>query len=70
MYAVGHTSHTLISLSNEAEAKVRERKKTCGRKFKGCFYRSVIKNEVWSFVETYEEAKATQALLFLDGAAC
>lgn len=68
MYAIGHTSLTLISLSNAATQKVIDRKAACKTKFKNAFYRAKIKNETWTFVEEYSEAKAIQALLMLDGA--
>jgi len=67
MYAVGHTSHTLISLSDGASAKVEQCKANCKKTFSNVYYRRVIKNETWSFLETYEDAKAHQAMLFLDG---
>lgn len=69
MYAIGHTSHTLISLSDKVEKQVTRRKAACKTKFKDVFYRTLIKNETWSFVHEYEEAKLIQAMLFLDGPA-
>ena len=68
MYAIGHTSLKLISLSNTATQNVIDRKAACKTKFKNAFYRAKIKNETWTFVEEYSEAKAIQALLMLDGA--
>ena len=68
MYAISHTTHTLNSLSNTATAKVEACVKALKKPFKGgMVYRRVIKNEVWSFFPTYEEAKAHQAMLFLYG---
>ena len=67
MYAVGHTSLTLISLSDSASQKVMERKNNSKNKFKTVFYRTCIKNEIWSFFEEYNEAKSFQILFGLDG---
>ena len=67
MYALGHTSHTLIGLSDSAVAKVRARAAKCKINFKHCFYRANIKNETWSFFKDYEDAKGEQCMLHLHG---
>lgn len=69
MYAVGHTQHELITLTPEAAAKVRARAALAKKQPRGVFYRTTIKNEVWSFLETYDAAKGFQIMLHLDGAA-
>lgn len=70
MYALGHTSHTIISLSDSAVAKVREREAKCKVIFKRCFYCANIKGEIWSFFEDYADVKAEQCMLHLHGAQC
>ena len=67
MYAVGHTSHTLISLSERSENSVRNLRARSKKNHKGVFYRAAIRGETWSFLESYELAKGFQSLLFLDG---
>lgn len=69
MYAVGHTCHTLISLSDSAIEKVKARKNASKVKFKTVFYRCAIKGQTWSFLEDYESAQAFITLLILDGCA-
>ena len=67
MYAIGHTSHTFISLSATAELAVRRRQAAMAKKARTVFYRTIIKNEIWSFVETREQAVGFNAVLFLNG---
>lgn len=67
MYAIGHTTHRLISLSDAATNRVIARKNKCKAKFKRAFYCATIKNERWCFYETYEEAQTELAMLFLNG---
>lgn len=67
MYAVEETTHTLISLSDSAIAKVKARKAKCKMKFKNVFYRCVIGAQKVSFVETYEEAQTVLYMLHLHG---
>jgi len=67
MYALGHTSHTIISLSDKAITALTARKAKCKIKFKRCFYRTVIKNEIWSFYEDYADVKGEQCMLYLNG---
>lgn len=70
MYAIGHTSHALIGLSDTAAARVREKFKGFkSKKDRTLFGRCVIKGETWSFFEEYPSAKSFQALLFLHGPA-
>ena len=66
MYAIGHTSHTLISLSETAEAAVRRRQSAMKKKARRVFYRTAIKHEVWSFFETREQAVGFETMLFLN----
>jgi len=67
MYAIGHTTHRLISISAEFISKIIARKSKSKINFKRAFYCTNIKNETWSFFETYEEAQAELAMLFLGG---
>jgi hypothetical protein len=68
MYAINHTTHQIFSYSDAGAEKVRALKSKSKKKKMLAFYTTVIKSTVWSFEETYEEAKATQAMLFLSGA--
>ena len=68
MYAVGHTSQKLFSLNDTATAKIKERRSKCKKRAKDVYYRTVIKNEIFSFVETYEEEQVVISMLFLGGA--
>ena len=67
MYAVGHTSHNRMVVTDSHEARIRARKEVCGIKFKSVFYRKVVKNEVWSYFETRDQAIGFQTLLHLGG---
>lgn len=69
MYAIGHTSHSLITLTAKSEANVRAKFKNFKRgRNPSLFGRCRIRGETWSFFEQYGDAKGFQALLFLDGA--
>jgi hypothetical protein len=68
MYAVGHTSHNMITLSANAEEKVRAKFSAWkSKKHPSLFGRCVIKGEVWSFFETRSDATGHLALLMLHG---
>lgn len=66
MYSVNHTTHTLISHSEGYSNKVRTWFNGYV-KSKTVFAVCVIKGNRTSFFETYEEAKAHQAMLSLHG---
>ena len=69
MYAVGLTSHNLISLSDSATNKVESKINAYkGKPFKnGAAYCTVIKNETWSFFKDYDGAKSYQLILHIFG---